>query len=408
MAKRPEKNDDDAAKLLGRSTVDAEGDDEQLWALAETIADEIKLPADAFVVGEPVQVTSVDYEGNPRVGLLATCRRGDERHVVSFGDVVFSPGTDGARFSAVYRTWLGCAPHDASQNVPTRPAKRHKAEASDIEISRPLNLIVLALKSNALRCRILGTERELTLRTAVRYEVPGEIITVIPTKQWTHGGHPYLSGKVQSSRLDERALGLVPLGLRPEGDWDPEEEYWGEEGEPIPGWAKPIIARGKRPAFEMEQVIPGADPDDPETDPIIEASELNASGDRRGAEELLIGMLAQDLRCLDAHGHLGNFEFERRPQQAMRHYMVGAGIGALALGAAFNDVLPWGLIDNRPFLRCLHGVGLCFWRLGDIKAAAQTFTRMLWLNPSDNQGERFNLANVEAGRTWEECEEAEG
>lgn len=30
---------------------------------------------------------------------------------------------------------------------------------------------------------------------------------------------------------------------------------------------------------------------------------------------------------------------------------------------------------------------------------------MLWLNPSDNQGERFNLANVEAGRTWEECEE---
>jgi hypothetical protein len=29
---------------------------------------------------------------------------------------------------------------------------------------------------------------------------------------------------------------------------------------------------------------------------------------------------------------------------------------------------------------------------------------MLWLNPSDHQGERFNLANVKAGRTWEECE----
>jgi len=32
---------------------------------------------------------------------------------------------------------------------------------------------------------------------------------------------------------------------------------------------------------------------------------------------------------------------------------------------------------------------------------------MLWLNPSDHQGARFNLANVEAGRSWEECEGAE-
>jgi hypothetical protein len=25
---------------------------------------------------------------------------------------------------------------------------------------------------------------------------------------------------------------------------------------------------------------------------------------------------------------------------------------------------------------------------------------MLWLNPDDNQGARFNLAEVEAGRAW--------
>jgi hypothetical protein len=52
-------------------------------------------PADAFVVGEPVQVTDVDYEGNPRLGLRATCRRRDERHVVGFADVVFAPGSAG-------------------------------------------------------------------------------------------------------------------------------------------------------------------------------------------------------------------------------------------------------------------------------------------------------------------------
>jgi hypothetical protein len=83
----------------------------------------------------------------------------------------------------------------------------------------------------------------------------------------------------------------------------------------------------------------------------------------------------------------------------------GSGIGELALGSDFDGVLPWGHIDNRPYLRCFHGVGLCQWRLGDLVKAAETFTRMLWLNPSDNQGARFNLADVQAGRTWEECQE---
>lgn len=32
-------------------------------------------------------------------------------------------------------------------------------------------------------------------------------------------------------------------------------------------------------------------------------------------------------------------------------------------------------------------------------------TKMLWLNPSDNQCARFNLAAVEAGKTWEEMED---
>ena len=56
-----------------------------------------------------------------------------------------------------------------------------------------------------------------------------------------------------------QALGLVPLKLEERGMWDPAEHYWGEEGEPIEKWAKPIIAWGPRPEFEMEQVLPGAD-----------------------------------------------------------------------------------------------------------------------------------------------------
>lgn len=83
---------------------------------------------------------------------------------------------------------------------------------------------------------------------------------------------------------------------------------------------------------------------------------------------------------------------------------MGTTIGGVSLGKDFDGVLAWGLIDNRPFLRCLHGVGLCAWRLGDLRVAKAVFARMLWLNPSDNQGARFNLAAVEAGKTWEEME----
>lgn len=407
MKKKPIKCDE-PARLLEQIIQDARGDDAQLQALAKAIATEVKLPVDAHVVGEPVEVTAINYDGGPRAGLQATCRRGDERHMVGLVDVVFSPGSDGARLSAAYRTWLGLAPRDPGTRAPAHPPRPHKAEAADLDLSRPLDLVVLAAKSNALRCRVLGTGREITLRTAVRSEVPGEIITVLPNKQWTHAGHPYLSGTVQSSRLDVQALGLVPLGLTPEGDWDPEEEYWGEEGEPLEEWARPIVARGIRPAFEMEQVIPGADTDDPDDDPILEASELQAAGHGKEADDILMRLLAADLRCLDAHAHLGNFAFDHWPDQAMRHYMVGAGIGALTLGLDFDGVLPWGLIDNRPFLRCLHGLGLCFWRRDERKEAAATFRRMLWLNPSDNQGARFNLASVEAGQTWEACQEREG
>ena len=72
-----------------------------------------------------------------------------------------------------------------------------------------------------------------------------------------------MSGEIASTRLDVAALGLVPLRLEGRGIWDPDEEYWGEEDEPIEDWAKPIIAHGPRQEFEMEQVFPGADPDDP-------------------------------------------------------------------------------------------------------------------------------------------------
>ena len=69
-------------------------------------------------------------------------------------------------------------------------------------------------------------------------------------------------------------------------------------------------------------------------------------------------------------------------------------IDELSLPDNFNGLLPWGFIDNRPFLRCMHGYGLCLWRQGKVDEAAAVFKRMIWLNPSDNQGLGFALPRL--------------
>ncbi len=143
-----------------------------------------------------------------------------------------------------------------------------------------------------------------------------------PRKQWNYAGTAYLSGCVESTRIDASAFGPVPLKLEDQGNWDPAEEYWGEQGEPIEKWAK--------------------------------------------------------------------------PKDATRHYEVGFRIGELSVGASFDGLLPWGWIDNRPFLRCMHGFGLCLWRLGRFDEAGFIFDRMLWLNPSDNQGLQFLIDDIHA------------
>ncbi|NTV33307.1 MAG: cytoplasmic protein [Deltaproteobacteria bacterium] len=397
MAGRPQ-SEEELNDLIEAIIVDAYGDDEQLWAFRQAFEDDVELPAEAYVVGEPVTVLTIDYDGNERRGLTATCRREDRSdYRVAACDCAFPEGSTAARYIAAYRRWLGIDPY------PRVSSRKPKATEDDLDMSRDLDLITLAVKGTAISCRIPGTERTLTLRPSGFVEVvPGECITVSPRKKWRYARHPYLAGAIAASRLDIPALGLTPLRLIERGRWDPKEHYWGEPGEPLEPWAKPLIKKGARSEYEMEQVLPGEDPDNPDTDPILEAVDLAEAGDRHGARRILMNLLAADLRCLDAHAHLGNLDFPHDPDMAVRSYDVGVKIGELSLGKGFNGLLPWACTDNRPFLRCLQGYGLCLWRFGRLRDAEKVFTRMLWLNPTDNQGARFNLYNVKEGAAWHE------
>lgn len=111
--------------LLEEILIDAYGDCEQLSALHLAFADHVTLPADAFVIGEPIAVIKFDYDGNERRGLTATCRReGEGDYVVSLPDVRFPADSEGARYVAAYRKWLDLEPLPDSGGPTSRSAGR--------------------------------------------------------------------------------------------------------------------------------------------------------------------------------------------------------------------------------------------------------------------------------------------
>ena len=287
---------EDLDRLMEEIITDAYGDDEQLWAFHSVFEDGIELPCDAFVIGEPVSVVEFDYDGNPRRGLVARCRREDgSEHRVSASEVVLAEQSDGGHLIAAYRKWSGLDPWPERAAPPPRRKRRHQVAAQDLDLSVPIELVVLSVKEKAARCRLVGSVRVITLRASRLWDiVPGEIAVVNPRKQWTYAGYPYLSGSIESSRLDIDALGLVPLKIEDQGLWTPEEHYWGEADEPIEGWARPIIARGPRRSFEMEQVVPGRDPDDFDSDPILESNDLKDAGDSEAARQILMELCETD------------------------------------------------------------------------------------------------------------------
>jgi hypothetical protein len=123
MSRRRQNDKDMTAlgDLIEQITVDAYGEDEQLWAFRQVIEDEVPLPADGFVIGEPVSVVEIDYAGNERLGLTARCRREDgSEHVVAASEVAFPKGSIGERYVAAYRKWLGLDPYPAIGSIPSR------------------------------------------------------------------------------------------------------------------------------------------------------------------------------------------------------------------------------------------------------------------------------------------------
>jgi hypothetical protein len=164
-----------------------------------------------------------------------------------------------------------------------------------------------------------------------------------------------------------------------------------------------FLSMAPRQEFEFDPIAWGAgvgvDPEDVDAHLIADAARLSAHNPD-AARALLMQALAADLRCIDAHVHLGNLRFDERPEEALVHYDIAVTIGNLSLGPDFDGLLRWASLYNRPYLRALHGYGLCLWRSNQPDSALRVFGRMFSLNPTDNQGVRFCWDDIRNNRPW--------
>jgi len=132
-------------------------------------------------------------------------------------------------------------------------------------------------------------------------------------------------------------------------------------------------------------------------------------GDEEEAGRYFFKSIEIDSTYADGYNHLGNIAWRKLDwKQAESLYRK-------ALECAEPEVkdIPtgefWGILETRPYMRALHGLGLTAWKQGRLEEAVNIFQQMLKLNPNDNQGARYLLGpvyhqmrNLEAATQWYE------
>jgi tetratricopeptide (TPR) repeat protein len=100
--------------------------------------------------------------------------------------------------------------------------------------------------------------------------------------------------------------------------------------------------------------------------------------------------------CADAYVLLAE-ESASSLKKALDLYQQGVEAGERALGPeVFEEDAGdfWGILETRPYMRARAGLASCLWMADRHEEAITHYQEMLRLNPDDNQGLRYELANI--------------
>lgn len=150
-------------------------------------------------------------------------------------------------------------------------------------------------------------------------------------------------------------------------------------------------------AFLQQALEGGGLPDVSPSTPLEQAQEivyqaLEATGRRRTTLARKALTISPD--CADAYVLLA--ESTKDIDEARRLYEQGVQAGERALGEqVFQDLAGefWGMMETRPYMRARLGLADVLWHLGEREVAITHANELLRLNPNDNQGVRYQLAN---------------
>jgi len=123
-------------------------------------------------------------------------------------------------------------------------------------------------------------------------------------------------------------------------------------------------------------------------DLVYEAYDLTPAIAKKKIEKAL----QLDPDCIEAYEYLG--DTEESIQKADAFYEKGIEIGRrLFCGEKYNEYKGyfWGIVETRPFMRCLRDHAEILYLLGKKKECVEIFEEMIEFNPNDNQGVRDQL-----------------
>ncbi len=132
--------------------------------------------------------------------------------------------------------------------------------------------------------------------------------------------------------------------------------------------------------------------DDEAYDELHEAIDLWEMGKLAEAERRYRRLIEMYPEFIDAYHHLALAVSDQgREDEAFELWQEAVELGLGCLPGDFErgrHQLPWGILENRPFLRAYHALGLGYLGRGEVEKALGIFEGILTMNPGDNQGVR--------------------
>lgn len=135
---------------------------------------------------------------------------------------------------------------------------------------------------------------------------------------------------------------------------------------------------------------------DPETDELfMNADDLYFEMEFEKSKKLLRRIINKHPGHTDAYFLLADIAMdENQPNKALNILKEAVQFYNQVIPVDFDGEIPWGTVENRPYLMLLHELLISFDRNENAKGAIDTGEQILAYNPNDNQGIRWLMGDL--------------